>query len=496
MSTTLTQTEVRSARIPARALPLRKRARRMAGWFVLFSLAAAAAIFALTVLIDPLQFYHRATWYTPRFSTEERYQNPGLAKNWDYDTIIIGTSMTENFLPSQVGEQLGGKVMKLSIEGSTADEHHKMAKLALSTGKVKRVLWGLDYFSLKADSADDSYRFPDYLYDDQWWNDYKYLFNYSVFDQFFTSLKATFVQHLKPQNLEYLYNWNYAVTFGKDRVAKSYAQANVNEVYFGLNEETLDVVQKSFNDNILSLVKAYPDVEFDFYYPPYSVLRQVVWYNTNPGRFDNQLQMRKWMYEQFAKLPNVKLYDFQAEDDWTYDLDLYKDLSHHKQDVNSWIAEAIGRDDPQYRVTDANVDELNAELKLQAETAVLNADNEVVGFQVLLNGEPKVFTNRALADTGDELLVPVKQAAAALGAELAWDQATKTMTLSANGHKLRMTVGSLQARTDGADVQADNAPKLVGGTALIPFGFAAEQLGYSTSVEPSDAGMTVLTVQA
>ncbi|MBB6735047.1 copper amine oxidase N-terminal domain-containing protein [Cohnella zeiphila] len=487
----ISQSETRSAPLPS----LRKRARRMVGWFVLFAATAAIAVALLTVLIDPLQFYHRAGWYTPRFSTEERYQNPGLAKNWDYDTIIIGTSMTENFLPSQVGEQLGGKVMKLSIEGSTADEHNKIAKVALSTGKVKRVLWGLDYFSLKSNSADDGYNFPDYLYDDKWWNDYPYLFNYSVYQQFFNSIKAN-LQHLKPQNLEYLYNWNHAVTYGKAKVAKSYAQANVDEVYFGLNEETLDVVQQSFDDNILSLVKAYPDVEFDFYYPPYSVLRQVVWYNTNPGRFGNQLEMRKWMYEQFASLPNVKLYDFQANSEWTYDLDLYKDLSHHKQDVNSWIAEAIGADDAKYRVTDGNVDSLNAQLKQQAETAVLNADDNVVGFQVMLNGESKVFTNRVLADTKDELLVPVKQAAAALGADLGWDQATKTVTLSVNGRKLKMTVGSTEAQASGSAVTSANAPQLVGGTALIPFGFAAGQLGFNVAVDHSNGQMTVLTVQS
>jgi hypothetical protein len=486
----MSDTSPRYARTPS----LKKRSRRMAGWFVLFSVAAAAALVATTYILDPLQFYRKASWYTPRFSPEERYQNPGLARNWDYDTIIIGTSMTENFLPSVVSKALGGNVMKLSIEGSTADEHNKMAQVALRTGKVKRVLWGLDYFSLKSNSADSSSKFPDYLYDNSIWNDYPYLFNYSVFEQFFTSLKAN-LQNLKPQNLEYLYNWNRMVTFGKNKVAVSYAKANLEEVYFGLNEESLDVVQQSFNDNILSLVKAYPDVEFDFYYPPYSVLRQVVWYNTNPARFENQLQMRKWMYEQFAALPNVKLYDFQAEEDWTYDLDLYKDLSHHKQDVNTWIAEAIGSDDAKYRVTDDNIDSFNQRLEEDAQTAVLNSDNEAVRFKVTLDGQTVAFANRVLADGGDELLVPVKQAAAELKADLQWDQATKTMVLSLNGRQLRMTVDIAEAKTGGESATAKYAPRLVNGTTLVPIGFVAGQLGLSAELTQSDDGIPLLEIK-
>ena len=119
----------------------------MVARFTMFAILLAIGVALLTSIIDPLQFYHKATWYSPVFSTEQRYQNPGLARNYDYDTIIIGTSMTENFIPAEVDKALGGKTLKLSIRGSTADEHFKIASLALQTGKVKKVLWGLDMIS-------------------------------------------------------------------------------------------------------------------------------------------------------------------------------------------------------------------------------------------------------------------------------------------------------------------------------------------------------------
>jgi len=475
-----------------RSVPKRVRARRFCLSFVFYSIIVAVAVALLTVWIDPLQFYHKATWYNARFSTEERYQNPGLAKNFDYDTIIIGTSMTENFVPSQVGEQLGGKVMKLSMEGSISEEHYQMARLALSTGKVKKVLWGLDYFSLKSKAADSNYELPKYMYDDKWWNDYPYWFNYTVYEQFFKSVMLQ-LKGTPKQNLDYLSNWNWMVTFGKERVAKAYDKANAEEGYFGLDEEAPESLKVNFDHNILSLVKDHPDVEFIFYYPPYSVLRQVVWYNTNPTRFGYQIEMRKWMYEQFAQYPNVKLYDFQTAD-WTYDLDLYKDLSHHHMNVNKWIAEAIGKDDPKYRVTDDNVDALNDSLIAAAENAVMTPEYEVVNFSTLLSGQKHVFTGRLLQEDGKDLLVPVKQLVSELGAELTWDQATKTAVLKRGDRELRLTMGSTDAVSSGQTVKLEYAPRLIGGTSLVPLGFVAGELGYKTELSQLEDGTTQLSI--
>lgn len=449
--------------------------------FGVCSIALAATIMVLTAVIDPLQFYRQAAWYKPFFSGDARYQNPGLAKNYDYDTIIIGTSMTQNFLPSEVGQALGGTAMKLAIEGSTADEHYYTAKLALETGKVKKVLWGLDYFSLKANTQQASDQFPSYMYDDVLWNDYKYLFNYSVYDQLFKSIYEKMLGN-KDKTLEYLNNWNHKATFGAEQVMKSYNQANQRDVYFGINEESLDVVQKSFTDHILSLVQAYPDVEFYFYYPPYSILRQTVWHDSNATRFDNQIAMRKWMFEQFSDYANVKLYDFQTESEWTYDLELYKDLSHHKQEVNSWIASAIGQDNSKHRVTRDNIDELNRQLNADTLHAIVTPEMEVRNMIATIDGEEFPFTKRAWAGKQD-LMVPVKEAVKALDVTWSWDQNSRTMTLSKEGYKLQMTVGNTVASTSSGDITMESPPQLISGVTMIPLVWVAEQLGWHAEMQ-------------
>jgi len=474
--------------LPPSTRPVRRSSRykRTLAVFLAGSLLLSTLLVLTAFVVDPLQVYRKIEWYKPVFSTEQRYQNPGLAKHYDYDTIIIGTSMTENFLPSVVDQAIGGKTMKLSIRGSTAGEHYEIAKLALDTGKVKTVIWGLDYFSLKSGVPDDQGPFPFYLYDDNFWNDYKYWFNESTYEQLFKGLVKQW-RSGKPQELETLYNWHAASAFSEFLVVKHFREARNEEAYFSLNEDPLEDIQASFDRYILSLVEAYPEVEFKFYYPPYSILRQVVWKETNPERYENQLTMKKWMFERFDRHANAQVYDFQSEAVWTFDLDLYKDMSHHSQDVNTWIAEAIGRQDPHYLVTEANVDAYADTLRQQVDEAVVDGDNRLHRFEVRVQQDGRLsalsFSKREIAGEG-ELMVPVKEAIAVLGAELGWDQATKTLTLRRAERELSLVVGEESALLGGAEVPLAHPAKLERGVTYVPLAFVAEALGWQARYTP------------
>ncbi|MDT3428910.1 hypothetical protein J2Z22_004505 [Paenibacillus forsythiae] len=453
--------------------------RQAMGYFVLFTLILAVLMALFIIIVDPLQFYHRATWYSPVFSKQERYQNPGLAKNFDYDTIIIGTSMTENFLPSEVSQSLGGKAMKLSIEGSTAEEHYKIAKLALKTGKVKKVLWGLDYFSLKNNTEEEQQTFPHYLYDDKLWNDYKYIFNSSVYAQFAISIKD--MLQGKTNDLEHLNNWNDESTFSKERTAKSYYDHSASEVYFGMNEEDIPVLQQRFNTYVGQLLADYPDVQFYFYYPPYSVMRQAAWYNTNPKRFNNQLEMRKWMFQQINKHPNAMLYDFQSEADWTFNLDLYKDISHHSGAVNSRIVRSIGKNDAKYRVTEDNVELFNHELVSQTTSALMDKQGNVYAYKVKINSRDYPFSKRLIQGDG-ELFLPASETASSLRAAIAWDAAAKTAVFTTEQQRIELSAGNKVARVNGQEVLMTRPLLIAGGRAMVPIKFVAEQLGLETAL--------------
>lgn len=69
-------------------------------YITIFGIVAGMGILAaglLVLLIDPFFHYHMPWFGLKPVINDEIYQNPGLAKHASYDSIIIGSSMTENF---------------------------------------------------------------------------------------------------------------------------------------------------------------------------------------------------------------------------------------------------------------------------------------------------------------------------------------------------------------------------------------------------------------
>ncbi|ANE46768.1 hypothetical protein SY83_11335 [Paenibacillus swuensis] len=308
--------------------------------FSAFTVLFASGVMAAFYTVDPLQYYRQASAYPPLYSFQERYQNPGLARNYDYDTIILGTSMTQCFRPSHVDSILGGKTLKLSIEGSYSQEQNLIANVALKTGKVKRVIWGLDYFALREGKdivREDQGPFPYFLYDDNPLNDYKYLLNVTTMKMSWEILKGEMEGNRRVKNLDLLNNWDYQATYGAKPVMENYKKALELEPELRIGEDTFEEVKTTFEENVYDLVKAHPDVEFIFFYPPYSILRQQVWHELNPDRYQNQELTKKYIVDRFSAMPNVQVYDFQSAKDVTFNLANYKDVSHYSEEINVWM---------------------------------------------------------------------------------------------------------------------------------------------------------------
>ena len=75
----------------------------------LFLLLALITVTSLSVfIIDPFQHYRKAMYYKP-YSFDQRYMIWGMINHYKYDSIIVGTSMTENFIKSNVDKELNLK---------------------------------------------------------------------------------------------------------------------------------------------------------------------------------------------------------------------------------------------------------------------------------------------------------------------------------------------------------------------------------------------------
>jgi len=335
-------------------------------------LASAAVLWTVLLVlfnwsVDPLQI-ERPAAYGAVYIENQRYQNPGIASSQAYETVVIGTSHAENLLPSEVERILGKPAVKLAISGSTAYEQRLILEKAIATGQVKRVIWALDRiaFTKPADAVTgDEADFPFHLYGEGWRALGPYLLSIDTFEQSLAALLG-----LGHRDLETLNTWFDRVEFGEPRVMADWHRRGalfdrVNRTP-GLSFTTaIDQVSVSLEQNLMSVVRDHPEIRFDAFFPPFSVIAYLADFRQSAHGFADRQAYKRLVVEFAAVQPNFHVYDFQAESDITHDLANYKDLDHYDLAVNGFILEAIARGE--YRVDPATYDEVLAEQERQVE---------------------------------------------------------------------------------------------------------------------------------
>ena len=71
-----------------------------------------------TVVVDPFFHYHPPLDELQYPINNERYQNNGIVRNFKYDAIITGTSMTENFKTTEFDKLFGVESVKVPFSGA------------------------------------------------------------------------------------------------------------------------------------------------------------------------------------------------------------------------------------------------------------------------------------------------------------------------------------------------------------------------------------------
>ena len=154
-------------------------------WFGIWLFAVLGALTAIgcwIVRIDPFFHYHKPD--TERYFyvlDSERNQNDGITRQFDYDALITGTSMTENFKTSELEDLFGVRAVKVPASGGTFKEINDIVRRALQyQPKLKLVVRGLDLnhvFSAPDSLRQDLGKYPEYLYDNNLFNDVEYVLN-------------------------------------------------------------------------------------------------------------------------------------------------------------------------------------------------------------------------------------------------------------------------------------------------------------------------------
>lgn len=318
-------------------------------FFSIASVLTVTAVGLINFVIDPLQYFRRYELGAPVFISEQRYQNPGLARNYPYDTVIIGTSMEENFSPLYIREKTGWNTLKLAINGSNAYEQRRMLELALRTGKVKRVIWGVQWDALiyRPDAIrTEMGGIPEYLYGDVTPGLVK---NYVL--SLSTLLRsARVVIKRGPRNLEVLNTWNNASRFGCESVMQAMEDSNVaRRLQARIRRGGLvlgpDAIAGNVTRNLVDVINAHHDVEFILFMPPYSAwfFRWVA--SVDDGALESFMAYRTQVARNLAVLPNVRIFDFQQLESIIFNPAYYKDLTHYSAEINKLMIDLIAKNE-------------------------------------------------------------------------------------------------------------------------------------------------------
>ena len=317
-------------------------------WFwitLLMTLGILGSIMAVMVVIDPYFHFHGPIEGISYRLYSERYMNSGIAKNFEYDAVITGSSMNQNFKTTKMNELWGTSAIKIPFSGAGFEEIKDNLEIALnSKNDVKYVLWGIDYNGLNREYDWQGYdEYPEYLYDKNPFNDTSYIFNKTIL---FEGLFNNILWNLSGEDTTTFDEYSaWDGGQGWESISKTYKRSENILPMEELSKEEAERTQKNITENIVNLAKAYPDTEFLLFYTPYSALYWESVYRK--GWLEKQIDMEEIATRLMLQCDNIKLYSFCRETEITNDVNNYRDKEHYVAEINDlimeWILEDKGR---------------------------------------------------------------------------------------------------------------------------------------------------------
>lgn len=310
---------------------------------------------SIVLIVDPFFHYHKPLIFLNYFMSgnQQRYMNDGIVKKFNYNAIITGTSMTENFRSSQFNNLFNINSVKVPFFGGSYKEINDIIKISLQNNKnIKYILRGLDFGKINEKSDKMSYdSYPEYLYDDNIFNDYKYILNRGVFFQSLINIIKSLTKKEKI-NFDNYSSWREDEK-GKDVVLRTYSRLNKKISKQTLSNDDIEIIRENVQKNVLDVPLQYPNTKFIYFITPYSI---VYWDSINQsGEILKQLETEKIMIEMILEVPNIELYSFFNNYDLITNLDNYKDAGHYIYTVNDKILDWISK--KEYRLTKDNYKE-------------------------------------------------------------------------------------------------------------------------------------------
>jgi hypothetical protein len=319
-----------------------------------FMLAAAA----LNFVVDPLQLFRPSRLLPPMYSDDVRMQNAGLIRSQDFDTVFMGTSLAIHFRQTDIDRVLGVRSLKLTMQGSSSTEQAFVLDEALKQRHPGRIVWAMDDFIFcDAAEIDSDIYLPADIYRRNTKGVAGYLFSGAMARESALMVLSA-VPWLAPaighvakfsiadvddintlaQNTDAgaLYNAKSAMA-AFVRITDPVRTKYLGEGY-GYESEV-----RNFERDAVGLIARHPDVQFDIYFPPYSILQWVAMRDASPETLKIVTDLTDHIARRLVQFPNVRLFDFRATAEITHDLGNYSDVIHHSPAIDLKVLSMLAK---------------------------------------------------------------------------------------------------------------------------------------------------------
>jgi hypothetical protein len=317
---------------------------------------------ALNFVVDPLQLFRPSRLFPAMYSADTRMQDAGLIQSQPFDTAFMGTSLAIHFRQRDIDRILGGRSLKLSMTGSSSREQSFVLDAAL-VRRPKRVVWQLDDWifrdtpEIEADIFLPSglYRrsaagLAGYLFSGQMARESLWILARSLppLESAVARLTSDLVFKFPVADIDDInalppdYDVAGAYNAKKALAAFRHITDPVRSRYLADGYE-YEAMVRAFERDTIGLISKHPDVTFDIYFPPYSVLQFVAMRDAAPATLKTVYDFTTYAFPRLLQFPNVRLSDFRAVQEVTHDLENYGDVIHHSPTIDlkvlSWLAE-------------------------------------------------------------------------------------------------------------------------------------------------------------
>lgn len=324
--------------------------------FIISSFVMLFCIGFFGYIIDPFFQYRVNT--NSHYILNPRLVNGGLAKNYDYNTVLLGSSMVQNYNMSLLSEKYPEvKPVKLSSGGMNIPEMEYLYSF-VNIGNTKDFIINIDIALFNQYGIGN--RYPKYLYENGILNKLKYLYGYETWMQFIPADIGMTLYFKIKKDVPLAWRMKTSIDdIGNNSFDVNYSAENVKTQYInGISVspqvmKDMKVRMESTLDSLLAHmeISKHKDIKYTFVFSSYSAL---YWYHAKKNNYyEPFMDFVYYFNRSIEKFDNVRIAFFFDRKEIT-DLNYYSDITHFGPVLSDTILTNLYN--PKYELSSLNIE--------------------------------------------------------------------------------------------------------------------------------------------